>query len=103
MARSYAALTVLGLCALIASATVASPAKLGERCGGLAGPACDGDLWCERPADKCFVADLPGVCAKANEMCAALYDPVCGCDGKTYGNDCERRSKRMQLKHKGTC
>jgi hypothetical protein len=29
--------------------------------------------------------------------------PVCGCDNKTYGNDCLRLQKGVALQHKGAC
>jgi|GEM_PF-6105682 len=36
-------------------------------------------------------------------FCPTLYDPVCGKDGKNYGNSCIARSSGTEVDHKGDC
>jgi Kazal-type serine protease inhibitor-like protein len=76
---------------------------VGKTCGGFVGKKCDKGLWCDLKPGACKGADLTGKCIKVPQICTRLYKPVCGCNGKTYGNDCERQAARVQKKHDGRC
>lgn len=45
----------------------------------------------------------PGICTKYPEVCPEIYAPVCGCDGKTYGNDCYAYAEGMSIDYQGEC
>ena len=101
IARAVAALIiVLGLAF---GSTGASAAGKGETCGGFIGGPCDKGLWCQNAPGLCKVIDGQGKCDVIPKFCTQQFQPVCGCDGKTYGNDCTRRMARAQLAYVGKC
>lgn len=89
----------------------------GETCGGIANLQCKNGLWCNYGPDgaprtshdsknesMCSYADRGGVCAPYSlGFCTAQYDPVCGCDGVTYSNDCARKNALAAFGYYGAC
>jgi Kazal-type serine protease inhibitor domain len=72
-------------------------------CGGFIGVGCPNGQVCELPAGECRSADLQGICVAQPDACPAVFQPVCGCDGQTAGNDCERLRSGVQKDHDGEC
>ena len=81
----------------------AHAANLDEACGGPTGITCNSALWCQKAEGQCAAADAAGKCDKAPSFCMRVSRPVCGCNGKTYANDCERQRVKVQLDYVGAC
>jgi Kazal-type serine protease inhibitor domain len=95
---AVAALVLVLGAAFASSGRAAGP---GEACG--AGTACNPPLLCQTAAGQCGVTDAKGSCERVPAFCQKIYRQVCGCNGKTYVNDCERQRARVQVDHIGAC
>lgn len=73
-------------------------------CGGFRGAGCPANQYCKYDAGaNCGRADATGICKPRPEICTADYRPVCGCDGKTYGNACVAERAGVSVDHQGPC
>jgi len=75
-----------------------------QLCGSRGLPGCPQGQFCAFPPEAdCGRADAPGVCTRRPEVCIQIFDPVCGCDGRTYSNACQANSEGVSVDPRGDC
>jgi hypothetical protein len=82
---------VIAVC-LTTGVLVAADCRFPSDCG----PA----QYCAKDPGQC---DGPGVCRNRPDYCITIFDPVCGCNGQTYGNACEAAAAGVNVAYKGSC
>lgn len=66
---------------------------------------CSGDEFCSIGEGKCNLRarTQQGVCLEQPAVCNLNYDPVCGCDGVDYANDCTASAAGVNIRKTGSC
>ncbi len=99
----YLLFTLLFVMFSLGGVAFAEDAKVGESCGGSDERPCVEGLFCEYPKGTCGESSVSGTCSEVPEMCIEMWAPVCGCDGKTYGNSCKAGGAQVSVKKDGKC
>jgi hypothetical protein len=88
-----------------AGASVASTGACaaGAACGGAGGGTCATGEFCRPTVTGNCATGAEGTCTPMPELCPAVLDPVCGCDGITYDNACAAAAAGIAFAHDGEC
>jgi hypothetical protein len=99
-----------GLIALALLATACSPAPQEPVepdlavCGGPQGVACGAGEYCSfPPTGFCGAAGQTGVCMPRPQACIMEYNPVCGCDVRTYSSACLAAADGTSIAYRTEC
>lgn len=73
-------------------------------CGVRGGAICGAGEFCDFGDGKaCGDSDRGGRCEHVPERCTEVYQPVCGCNNRSYSNACEAHGHSVSVKHAGLC
>lgn len=64
---------------------------------------CTQDQYCDFEGSQDCDDGALGRCSARPDACDFLYEPVCGCDGNTYGNACAAAMAGAQIARSGPC
>ena len=76
----------------------AAPTPIADPCS--TNQDCSSDKYCSKSTGDCFGN---GGCEAIPQYCLGIWDPVCGCDGKTYSNACYASGAGVSIAMQGEC
>lgn len=71
-------------------------------CGGGGEFACPAGMYCQL-AEECGGVDEKGVCKPVPADCSTEESLVCGCNHRTYSNECMANAAKVSVDYGGNC